>query len=256
MFRIVSFLLVMGLVFGTACSKSSSNLEEPTAEKTPGPNLVKQADQLYLQREDLMRLREGITLLRQARTADFYSYDAAWRLAKFDYYLATHATNNDERDQAFRDGIEAGKAAVKLQDGKPDGHFWLGANYGGSAQTETLAGLATVDDIRNEMGAVLRQDEGYQDGSAFMVLGLVYLQAPKILGGDPQKAIEEMEKGLKFGKGNAFLHLHLAEAYLKAGRKPDARKEIDFIISMTPDQNYLPEYKEAVSQARQLLPQT
>ena len=199
-----------------------------------------------------MRLRQAIILLRQARTADFSNYDAAWRLAKFNYYLAMH-TEGDERNQAFREGIEAGKAAIKLQNGKPEGHFWLGANYGGSAQTGTLAGLATVDDIRNEMQTVLRQDEGYQNGSAYMVLGLVYLQAPKLLGGDPQKAVEEMEKGLRFGESNAFLHLHLAEAYLKVERTADARRQLNAIISMTPDPNYLPEYKEAVTQARQML---
>jgi tetratricopeptide (TPR) repeat protein len=198
-----------------------------------------------------VRVRQGIIELREALVSDPGDYDAAWRLAKFDYYLATHTDNTEERDKAYREGIEAGKTAVKLQDGKPDGHFWLGANYGGG--TEAIFGLATVDDIRNEMETVLRLDEGYQDGSAYMVLGMVYLQAPRLVGGDPQKAVEEMEKGLRFGNGNAFLHLHLAEAYLKVGRKEDARKHLDFIISMTPDQNYLAEYKEAVSEAHKLL---
>lgn len=252
-----SYLLMAGLICAALIScRPHSNVEEPANNKQSATDLVAQADQLYAQREDLLRLRQGIILLRQARTADFSSYDAAWRLAKLDYYLATHAANNDERDKAFREGIEAGKAAVKLQDGKPDGHFWLGANYGGSAQTETLAGLSTVDDIRNEMQTVLKLDEGYQNGSAYMVLGLVYLNAPKLLGGDPQKAVEEMEKGLRFGEANAFLHLHLAEAYLKVERADAARQQLNAIINMTPDPNYMPEYKEAVAQARQMLEKT
>ena len=158
-----------------------------------------------------MRLRQGIILLNQAITTDEGNFDAAWRLAKFNYYLATHTDNSAERDEAFRRGIAAGKAAVRLQGGKPDGHFWLGANYGGSAQTNTLAGLTTTDEILNEMETVLRLDEGYQNGSAYMVLGMVDLQAPQLLGGDPQKAVAELEKGLHVGNTNAFLHLHLAE---------------------------------------------
>ena len=74
-----------------------------------------------------------------------------------------------------------------------------------------------------------------------------------MIGGDPEKAVEEMEKGLRFGRTNAFLQLHLAEAYLKVGRTADARQQLNAIISMTPDQNYLPEYKEAVSEAHKLL---
>ncbi len=256
--RNVFFPVIVGLLCATtSCrSREDSNVETPASTAQSAAEYVAQAEQLYAQREDLMRLRQGIVSLRQAVTADPGDYDATWRLAKYNYYLATHTDNHDEREKAFHDGIEAGKEAVKLQDGKPDGHFWLGANYGAAAQKSTLAGLATVDDIRGEMGTVLRLDEGYQDGSAYMVLGLVYLNEPKFIGGDPQKAVELMEKGLRFGNANAFLHLHLAEAYLKVGRKADARKQLDSIISMTPDQNYLPEYKEAVAEARKLLEQT
>ena len=202
-----------------------------------------------------MQLRRGIVSLRQALTKDPGSYDAAWKLSKFNYYLATHSDDSKERDTAFRDGIAAGKAAVQLQNEKPDGHFWLGANYGGAAEHSTIQGLATVNDIRTEMETVLHLDEGYQNGSAYMVLGLVDLNAPGIAGGDPQRAVTEMEKGLRFGEPNAFLHLHLAEAYKKVGRNDDARRELKKILSMPPDPNYLPEYKEASGAAQKLLDQ-
>jgi tetratricopeptide (TPR) repeat protein len=247
----VTSLAMVGVLCAAISCRSHPNVEALVTNPQSAKEHVAQADQLYAQRSDLVRVRQGIIELGQALISDPGDYDAEWRLSKFSYYLATHTDNTGERDKAFREGIEAGKTAVKLQDVKPDGHFWLGANYGGSAQA--IPGLATVDDIRNEMETVLRLDEGYQDGSAYMVLGLVYLQAPKVVGGDPQKAVEQMEKGLRFGNSNAVLHLHLAEAYLKLGRTPDARKHLNTIISMKPDQNYLPEYQEAVSEARKLL---
>jgi Tfp pilus assembly protein PilF len=213
---------------------------------------ISRAQQLYAQREDLTRIREGVASLRQASTKDPGSYEAQWLLAKFNYYLATHTDNATERDKAFRDGIAAGKVAVQLQSEKPDGHFWLGANYGGAAEESSIQGLSTVDDIKNEMETVLRIDEGYQNGSAYMVLGLVYLNAPSLAGGDPKKAVEVMEQGRKYGEPNAFYHLNLAKAYLKVGRKEDARKEVEAVLSMTPDQNYLPEYKEASEEAKKV----
>jgi Tfp pilus assembly protein PilF len=247
------FLVVVVLLSVTTACRQRSNVEAPTETAA---EYVSQADQAYAQRDNLMRLRQAIVLLRQAVTADPGDYDASWRLAKFNYYLATHTDDSHERDKAFRDGIEAGKTAVELQGGKPDGHFWLGANYGAAAQTSTIAGLATVDDVRNEMETVLRLDERYQNGSAYMVLGLVYLDAPGIVGGDPHKAVELMENGLRFGEANAFLHLYLAEAYVKVGRTEDARKQLNTIISMKPDENYLPEYTEALGEARKLLEKT
>ena len=253
--REVVLLAIVGLMCATSSCRSHTT-ESPANPVETVADYVCQADQFYAQREDLTQLRRGRISLYQALTADPGNYDASWRLAKFDYYLATHTDDKDERKQALREGIEAGKTAVQLQGGKPDGHFWLGANYGAEAQASPLEGLTTDDNINNEMDAVLRLDEGYQDGSAYMRLGLVNLDEPRFVGGNPQKAIALMEKGLRFGQANAFLHLHLAEAYLKVGRTADARRQLKAVISLPPDQNYLPEYKEAVAEARKLLEKT
>jgi len=201
--------LVGLLLLATSCNKSLPK-ESPATDSASAAQDISSADQLYSQRADLDQLRRGIVSLRQAQTKDPGNYEAAWKLSKFDYYLATHTADSKERDEAFRSGIDAGKTAAQLQSEKPDGHFWLGANYGGAAEQSTIQGLATVKDIRSEMETVLRLDQGYQDGSAYMVLGLVDLNAPGIVGGDPKKAVEEMEQGLRFGEPNAFLHLHLA----------------------------------------------
>lgn len=243
------------LFLATSCFESAPPAETPATDSASAAEEIASADQLYGQRADLLQLRRGIVSLRQALTKDPGNYDAAWKLSKFNYYLATHTPDSKERDDAFKAGIDAGKTAVQLQNEKADGHFWLGANYGGAAEQSAIQGLATVSDIKGEMQTVLRLDEGYQNGSAYMVLGLVYLNAPSIVGGDPKQAVEEMEKGLRFGEPNAFLHLHLAEAYHKVGRNDDARKEIKKIQSMTPDPNYLPEYKESSAAAQKLLDQ-
>ena len=250
-------MLILALVVSACAHRSQSKAVAPNAinnssASDPASDIA-QADQFYRERDDLQRLEQGIVLLRQAATTDPNSYEANWRLAKFSYYLARH-TDGEYRDRALRAGIDAGKVAVQLQADKPDGHFWLGANYGGALESGSL-GLASLGDVRKEMDTVLKIDEGYQDGSAYMVLGLVDLKAPKIVGGDKQRAVTEMERGLQFGKANAFLRLHLAEAYQAVGRTADAREQLNTILSMTPDPDYLPELKEAQTQAKQLLAQ-
>src|SRR5258705_5924805 len=160
-----AYYLMIGVMICVATScNSNRNVEDPANDKQLAAGYVVQADQLYAQRDDLMRMRQRIVMLRQAITADSGSYDAAWRLAKFNYYLATHTEDHQERDAAFRQGIDAGKTAVELQDGKPDGHFWLGANYGGRAQGSALAGLATVDDLKREKSQALQLVHVVQSG--------------------------------------------------------------------------------------------
>ena len=85
-----------------------------------------------------------------------------------------------------------------------------------------------------------------------MVLGQVYLEAPRLLGGDTQKAIDYFQKGLRFGPTNSLLRRHLAQAYADANRKEDARKEIETLLTMKVDPAYEPEQKEAVEKAQQL----
>jgi len=70
-------------------------------------------------------------------------------------------------------GIEAGQTAVKLQEGKPEGHFWLARLYGGTAQTSALAGLSECERRPQRDGASDSVERRHQDGSAYMVLGLV-----------------------------------------------------------------------------------
>lgn len=246
---LLALLCVAGL--GISCRKSESTPEAGPPTR-PSTEAVTEAEQFYAGRPDLVKVRQGLVVLRQAQAPDQENYELAWRLAKFNYYLGSHTQDSSERDKAFHDGIEAGKLAVKLQDGKPDGHFWLGANYGGSAKASMLSGLTEFDNIKHEMETVLKLNEGYQSGSAYMVLGQLYLEAPGFLGGDTQKAIQNLEKGVKFGPDNSLIRAHLAEAYAEASRKDDARKQIETLLSMKPASGFEPEHEEAVVLARKL----
>jgi len=248
-------LMIAGLVLTAGCHRGAGIQQaatDPMADKKAAADSIPEADKNYAQRADLAKVRTAVALLRQARTMDYGNFEVAWKLARADYYLGTHTTDQ-EADNAFREGIEAGKFAVQLQGGRPEGHFWLGANYGGSAQISTLAGLSSVEDIRHEMEEVLKIDHTFQGGSAYLALGQLYLEAPKVLGGDSAKAIDLLTQGVKVAPDNALLKVYLAEAYHTAGRDAEARKQVDDLMAMTPSQDYLPEYKEAVEKSKKLL---
>jgi tetratricopeptide (TPR) repeat protein len=214
---------------------------------------IAEAEKLYDGREDLSKARVAVAALRQARTADYGNYEAAWKLARATFYVAEHSDNDSERGDMYREGIEAGKAAVQLQPDKPDGHFWLGANYGGDAAHSTLANLSSFEDIKGEMETVLKLDESYQGYSAYLGLGRLYLQAPRVLGGDKVKALEYLEKGVKHNPTNTVMRFHLAEAYEANNRPAEAKKQIETIMATTPDPKYVAEHKDAVENAKKLL---
>ncbi|HUE81449.1 MAG TPA: TRAP transporter TatT component family protein [Pyrinomonadaceae bacterium] len=249
---ICTFLFCLFAV-ALSCRKDEKGPGIDGGDEALAQEKIVEADQLYLERQDLNKTRMGVALLRQGRVADYGNYEAAWKLSRFLYHLGTYSEDVREREAAFREGTEVGKVAVELNGQSAEGHFWLGANYGGAARDSALASLANVEEIRKEMEAVLAIDHTYERGSAYMVLGQLYLEAPRLLGGDTQKAIEYLEKGLQVGGDNPLLRLRLAQAYRGDRRNAEARRQIDFILKMKPDPNYLPEYEDAVREAKKLL---
>ncbi len=244
--------LCSGLAFiGISCGKADSATYNPGPAR-PAGEAISEADRLYAERPDLAKVRQAIVSLRQAQADDQANYDIAWRLAKYNYYVGAHSDNSTEKEKAFTDGLAAGKLAVTLQDGKPEGHFWLGANYGGRAQSSMMSGLSGTEDIKSEMEKVLKIDERFQSASAYMVLGQVYCQSPRMMGGDVPKAIEYLEKGTKLAPDNALMRIRLAEAYAAANRNGEAKKAIDDLMAMKPVAGYEPEYNEAVADAKKL----
>lgn len=252
---VVMISAAVSLVFaGVACQTAPADrLAIDTGDAKAAADRIAEADALYDGREDINKARVAVAALRQARTADYSNYEAAWKLSRAAFYVGDRTDSDSERDDMFREGVEAGKVAVGLQPNKPEGHFWLGANYGGTAAHSTLANLSSFQDIKGEMEAVLKIDEGYQGYSAYVGLGRLYLQAPRVLGGDTNKAIEYLEKGLKLNPNNTVMRLHLAEAFVENNRGAEAKKQIETIMSTTPDPKYTAEHKDAVAKARKLL---
>jgi tetratricopeptide (TPR) repeat protein len=241
---------------GLACDRGAP---ETTASLTGGSdtamaaNRIAEAEPLWEGRQDLQKARVAVAALRQARTADYGSYEAAWKLARAAFYVGDHTDNDDERDDMFREGTEAGKLAVQLQPNKPDGHFWLGANYGGAAAHSTIANLSSFQDIKKEMEAVLKIEESYQGYSAYLGLGRLYLQAPNVLGGDTGKAIEYLEKGLKLNPKHMLMRYHLAQAYEENNRDSEAKKQLETLLATPADPKYMAEHDDAVAKAKKLM---
>jgi Tfp pilus assembly protein PilF len=254
-----SVFALVGFVFAVLMTASACNNETPATpnavdagdEKIAAAKIT-EGDRLYEGREDIAKARVSVATFRQAVTADYGNYDAAWKLARASYYVGDHTNNDDEAEEMFRAGVDAAKAAVKLQAGKPEGHFWLGANYGGQAKMSTLAKLSTIQDIQAEMDAVIKIDEKFQGGSAYLALGRLYLQAPKVLGGDTGKAIDYLKKGLAIAPNNSLMKYYLAEAYESENRDGEAKKLIEDIMATTPDPQYTAEHKDAVAKATKL----
>lgn len=81
----------------------------------------------------------------------------------------------------------------------------------------------------------------------------MYKHKFQIICGSEEKAVEYLEKALELEKKNSFIRVHLAEAYLATDQKAKAKEQLDYVLKMTPNKDFLPEYERSVIDAKKLL---
>ena len=249
---LVAVVITLCLQFG--CSITDAT-EKPGPIVTPeviGASLT-QSEALFKQREDISKLRESVNTLRKARDYKQRNFEVEWKFARLNYFLGKQSIDEKESNAAFEEGRDAATIAAKLDPLKPEGHFWYGANLGELSRKNMITvGIRSLPDVRAAMEKVLELQPGYQNSSAYDVLGQIELET-RIYGGKAEKAVELFEKALETEKDNMNLHLHLAEAYLAVKKEGEARKQLDKVLSMKHNPDFLIECREAVEKAKKLL---
>jgi tetratricopeptide (TPR) repeat protein len=250
-------LALYSLIFTCfSLSGCSATKEAPDFSATPNTaqttQAIARADELFQHREDIKNVGDGVAVLKQLRQTDYKNFEAAWKMSRLCMYLARYTDDKKEAEAASKDGIDSARAAIKLEENKPDGYFWLAANLGESARKNPLSAMSSLAEIRSSMEKVIALQPDYEGGTAFDVLAQIELQT-NIIGGNANKAIEHLEKALTLVKDNTYLHVHLGAAYLAVDRKADAKRELETAVNMTPPAGHEFEHKEAVEEAQKLL---
>ena len=239
--------LALGSCFVLSASVAAFGASLTTPRLTEG---VRQADDYFLGRQNPANARHALQLLREVVAQNPNDYEAWWRIAKFTCFLARH-TEKSEKLQLLDEGVGAGKRAVALAPQRVEGHFWLGANYGLTAETRSfLRALQLVDPIRQEMETVVRLDPDYEQGAGLRTLARVDFRAPFFKGGDKRRSMERLEECLTRYPENSLTMLYLADSYLALGLREEAREQLEKILSLCPDPNYAAELAENQEEAR------
>ena len=190
------------------------------------------------------------TAIAKANPSDF---DAAWKLARADYWLGGHAPQ-PERRAFLEQGISAGQAAIALRPGRPEGHFWMAASMGALAESFGLrAGLKYRKPIKDALETALRLDPGFQQGSPDRALGRWYYEVPRLFGGSRTLAEDHLRAALKYNPTSAVTHFFLSELFESDGRKEDERKELQAVIDSPLDPEWAPEDRDYKAKAARLL---
>lgn len=228
-------------------------LASPTAPVAAADDLLAQAASAYAQRADLQQAQRAADLYAQALAADPKSEEAAYRLAMAWYWLGLNAPEGKDVEP-FEKAVNAAKQAVAINPDSLPGHYWLGVAYGVYGKAKgIMKSLSLVDPIKEEMNWVLNKSPNYEKGGPQRVLGRLYFKLPGLMGGDTDKAIENLKQAVQLGPDRWINHLYLAEVYLKEGEKAQAAALLRQIIAGPAEKGLEPEYKLWKAEAEKLL---
>ena len=180
-------------------------------------------------------------------------FDAAWKLARTDYWLEVHAPE-PERRGFFEQGIAAGQAAVTINPRRAEGYFWMAASMGGLAESFGLRqGIKYRKPIKEALETTLKLDPAFQQGSADRALGRWYYKVPRLFGGDRKLAEAHLRASLTYNPSSTASHFFLAELLEDEHRKPEARAEFQAVLDAPLDPDWVPEDREFKEKAGRVL---
>ena len=208
---------------------------------------------MYADRANLASARRAAGIWTSALAADARDFDAAWRLARADYWLGGHGPDAERRTY-LENGIDTGRRATAIQPNRPEGHFWTAANMGALAESFGLRqGLKYRKPIKEELETVLRLDPPFMDGSADRALGRWYFKVPGLFGGDRKLSEAHLRKSLTYNPNSTSSHFFLGELLQDEGRKDEARTEFQRVVDAPINQAWAPEDREFKEKARRAL---
>ena len=191
-----------------------------------GADPMAEADDLFSYGEDMGRDRQALSIIERALETRADEYQLLWRAARVYYHVGDDAETGKKRHY-FERGIATGQRAVALQSTGVEGHFWLGANYGGWSEVQGIVqAFQMIKHVRAEMETALHLQASYEDGGAYLALGQLDRQLLRLLGGSVKRAIAYLEQGQRVAPQSIAIRLALAEAYLDAGRRDDGHRQL------------------------------
>ena len=141
----------------------------------------------------------------------------------------TRATSTEDKLEGYERGRQLGERAVELAPRNAEAHLWYAINTGRWGQTKgVMRSLFLLPTVKREIDTILTLDP--RSVRAHALAGNVYMEVPRLAGGDRAKAEQHFKKGLDIDPRFTVLRIDLARLYIGDGRYAEARQELTRVL--------------------------
>lgn len=241
--KLLSLLLVLSLAWWCgSCARPRVSVPEAAAPKeSPGFEVSKL----------LVKLLRYENKLKNAKDRTNYLVSLA-RLS----YLLGELSPKQEKLYYYEKGKDYAEALAAEQPDWAEGHYWLGLNLCGLAEIGgARRGLKLVPQIIEKMEQSLQVNPSYEQAGAHRVLGRIYYACPAwpLSVGNIHESLQHLSSAVALAPDNSTNHLFLAETLLKLGKKEEARRELEQVLTAKSHAHCPHNLEEDRQEARRLL---
>lgn len=154
-------------------------------------------------------------------------YGAFWRLAR-GYADLANGQEKDQKEASAQTGIEAGKRAMELGKGKVEGPYYLAQLYGYLAQARGGETRELISQMQARAEQADKIDPAFDHAGPARVLGALHAKAPAppVSVGDPDKAVQLLQRAVQLDGSFPANTIYLAEALVADERYPEAEAAV------------------------------
>jgi tetratricopeptide (TPR) repeat protein len=175
--------------------------------------------------------------------------EATWKFSRASYQIGVRTTNKETRKAIFEKSFKAVEAYVNAGSTVPGTNYWFAVNAGQYGKLKgIIKSLFLVKPMKAACNNVLKKDPGFEDGSAYTILGAIEYEVP---GGDLDKCITLCKKKLGYKPDDMTANLYLGKTYYKKKEYATSKKYLEHMIATAKPKTA--NDKEDVAEAKELL---
>ena len=161
-------------------------------------------------------------------------------------------TGDEKRIGAYEEAARLAQRALELKEADAGAHFLYAAALGKAAELKGVtASLLSLEEMRRHVSRALELQKDHVP--AIHMAGMMLEELPRFMGGNPEAALEYLERAVKLDPTYTHARLDLAKMYLKR-KKPDlAKRELLAIVNMDRPRDPYAWAKEYRPEAERLL---
>jgi len=226
---------------------------EPSLSEETSPKSGKDAEKIYQQAMNILKeslteksLREAISLLEKSAELEPKN-EQAWIQLSWRYWmLGDDLPKNTDAEKKirlalFEKGMSAGKKAMELNQKSVGGMYWYTVNLASSGEMKgVLSSLQMGGTLFGNMSRVDRRDPYYLYGATRRFGSELFVRIPRWLserfGFTTEYIEEDLLDNIQRWPNYFDNYAYLARIYWGDGRKDQALKMLEYVLSHSPEQ--------------------